>query len=473
MEVWGSADRIEYRSYQLFNKMQIFRMFHTFFLFFLCICACGLEPQSVSEYQQVYRQKISTGQEAAKYVLNNGLQIVLIKDNTDPLITYQTTYRVGSFNEPPNEQGIVHYLEHLLFRISLDDTIDMRRLVRLNGGTNFNAETAKDGVYFQVTLPKDKLEFIAALESKRMASLEIKRAAFEEERRAILNEIVESNHKHFFWNQIYDSIYQDHNYKYPGIGSEDRIKALTLEDVTAFHKAFFKPKNAAVIVVGDIDIDQAVRVITDKYGNIETGEKANEYTFIERGRKQDALLHISHESVDQYTYVRIWQAPTLPSFHVVPLSMLGFLMENYLHQKIAHFYSTHMSINHINHRYDNLFIFQLESVDVIEFDGLNQVIDESLSFLEVNIDSNLLKVAQDDYRQKMYHVFTNQENMVNYLGDTYLTEGDALANIDILDKIDLFKISDIRMVIKRLKSKPTFNAMFAPIKRSLKTDTPR
>ena len=200
--------------------------------------------------------------------LANGLQVLTSVDRTTPNVTVQVWYGVGSKDDPQGRSGFAHLFEHMMFKATRDlpsESID--RMTEDVGGNN-NASTYDDFTNYYEVVPAHHLERLIWVESQRLGSLVVDEATFKSERDVVKEElrqrILASPYGRLFGLYLPQATYQVHPYKRPGIGSIEELDAATIDDVRAFHRAYYRPDNAALIVVGNFDEAQ-LQAWVDKY----------------------------------------------------------------------------------------------------------------------------------------------------------------------------------------------------------------
>ena len=200
--------------------------------------------------------------------LANGLQVYASLDRTTPNVTVQVWYGVGSKDDPQGRSGFAHLFEHMMFKATKDlpaESFD--RLTEDVGGLN-NASTYDDFTNYYEVVPANHLERLVWAEAERMGTLVIDDDNFKSERDVVKEElrqrVLASPYGRLFSLYVPQATYQTHPYHRPGIGSIEELDAATLDDVRAFHEAYYRPDNAALIVVGNFDEAQLIAWI-DKY----------------------------------------------------------------------------------------------------------------------------------------------------------------------------------------------------------------
>jgi len=199
--------------------------------------------------------------------LANGLKVYSVQDNSNPTVSIQVWYRVGSKDDPEGRSGFAHLFEHMMFKRTEHmkaETFD--RLTEDVGGFN-NASTWDDYTNYYEAVPSNYLEPLLWAEADRMSALVVDEPVFKSEREVVKEEyrqrILASSYGRLFY-QLTVRSFNKHPYRRPGIGSIEDLDSATVEDVRKFHKTFYRPDNAVLIVVGDFDQKQ-LDAWVDKY----------------------------------------------------------------------------------------------------------------------------------------------------------------------------------------------------------------
>jgi zinc protease len=200
--------------------------------------------------------------------LANGLQVFTSLDRTTPNVTVQVWYGVGSKDDPVGRSGFAHLFEHMMFKATRDFPAEsMDRFTEDVGGMN-NASTYDDFTNYYEVIPANHLERLIWVEGERMGSLVVDDANFKSERDVVKEElrqrVLANPYGRLFALYLPQASYKVHPYKRPGIGSIEELDAATIDDVRAFHNTYYRPDNAALIVVGNFDEAQ-LNAWVDKY----------------------------------------------------------------------------------------------------------------------------------------------------------------------------------------------------------------
>lgn len=206
-----------------------------------------------------------------KQALPNGLRLIMVEDHSTPVITLQVWYHVGSKDERPGRTGFAHFFEHLLFKGSKNVPPDVySRIIEAAGGVD-NATTREDVTIYYQTIPGNYLERVLWLEADRLGGLLVDDANFKSER-----EVVKEERRSRLENAPYGLVFEDlyraaftvHPYKQVAIGTMEDLNKAEVRDVMDFHRTFYRPDNATVILIGDFVPAEASRLAQKYLGAI-------------------------------------------------------------------------------------------------------------------------------------------------------------------------------------------------------------
>ena len=210
-----------------------------------------------------------------KFVLHNGLKVLVHEDKSTPMAVVNVLYDVGARDEDPNKTGFAHLFEHLMFGGSVNIPVYDEPL-QVAGGEN-NAYTTNDLTNYYCQLPAENIETAFWLESDRMLSLAFGKKSLDTQRKVVSEEFKE----HYInkpygdvWHKMRELAYTTHPYRWMTIGAElSHIENATLEDVKAFFFKHYTPSNAILVVAGNVTVEQ-VKVLSEKwFAPIPAGKK--------------------------------------------------------------------------------------------------------------------------------------------------------------------------------------------------------
>jgi len=211
-----------------------------------------------------------------KYVLPNGLNVILHEDHTIPMVSVNIWYHVGALNEKPGKTGFAHIFEHMMFQCSQHRPGYFDESIKNIGGEN-NGGTSMDKTEYWENVPSNYLERILWLDADRMGFL---LPAMDQQKLDIQKDVIKNERRERYDNQPYGRDYEtlqgllfpkDHPYSRTGIGSMEDIGNATLEDVSEFFHKYYTPNNASLCIAGDFNPMQAKEWVEKYFGPIPSG----------------------------------------------------------------------------------------------------------------------------------------------------------------------------------------------------------
>lgn len=209
-----------------------------------------------------------------KYELENGLNVVLHQDKSDPIVSVAIQYGVGSNREKKGRTGFAHLFEHMLFQESENVPQDQFFKTIQDVGGTLNGGTWQDGTVYYEVVPKNALETVLWLESDRMGFLinTVTESAFANQQEVVQNEKrqrVDNNpYGHTSW-VIDKNLFPDgHPYSWQVIGELEDLQNATVEDVKEFYDKFYGPNNATLVIAGDFEEGKAKELVEKYFGEI-------------------------------------------------------------------------------------------------------------------------------------------------------------------------------------------------------------
>lgn len=206
------------------------------------------------------------------YTLDNGLKVVLSPDETAPIATVAVYYNIGFRNEPKDRTGFAHLFEHMMFQGSENlGKMEFIELVQKNGGV-LNGSTRFDFTNYFEIVPANKLETVLWAEADRMKGLKITQDNLTNQQGVVKNEVkvnvLNQPYGGFPWLDMPQyankNWYNAHNF----YGDLEDLDAATLEDVKSFFETYYSPNNAALVVVGDFEPEEAKEWIQEYFEDI-------------------------------------------------------------------------------------------------------------------------------------------------------------------------------------------------------------
>lgn len=205
--------------------------------------------------------------DAETFMLDNGMQVVVIPNHRMPVVTHMVWYKAGAADEPVGKSGIAHVTEHLMFKGTKTTAPgDFSKIVAKNGGQD-NAFTSSDYTGYYQNIAVDRLEMVMQMEADRMINLVLDEKNFQTERDVVVeerNSRVDNEPAAMLGERLDAALWGSHPYRNPVIGWAHELKALKLQDALDYYAKHYAPNNAILVIGGDITMEQ-VKPLAEKY----------------------------------------------------------------------------------------------------------------------------------------------------------------------------------------------------------------
>lgn len=370
-----------------------------------------------------------------EYRLENGLTVLALHRGDAPVVSLQITYRVGGVDEPQGQTGTAHLLEHMLFkgtrqlgtrdweaeRPILQEIEEVGRLLdaerrkgekadeglvqelenRLtklqerhrglivkdeideiytrNGAVGFNASTSTDLTSYTVSLPSNRLELWARIESERMRDPVLRefyteRAVVQEERR----QRFETDPQGRLYEALLTTAFEAHPYRDPVIGWPSDLESLDIRDTREFYTEYYGPDNAVIAAVGDIDPDAFFRLVQEYFGDMAPSGPADRRITTEPSQPGPKRVKVLFDAEPRM--VVAYHKPTLPHRHDYVFDVIAAVLadgrSSRLTRELVDRRQLATSVDAVNGlpgaRYPNLFavfVTPVEGADADEVEG--------------------------------------------------------------------------------------------------------
>jgi zinc protease len=260
------------------------------------LCACQQEPQAPAPAATADATTTAPGAlpelKMLSRTLPNGMQIYTLRDPGSATVAVETFYRVGSKDDPKGRAGFAHLFEHLMFKATRNlPEGGLERLVSDVGGS-FNASTYYDHTNYYTEVPANHLQAALWIEGERLSGLVVDESNFRSERDVVKEELRQRVFAQPYGRILHRLLpqytYTVHPYGRPMAGTLEDLDAASLEDVRAFHEAYYRPDNAALIVSGNFDQQQLDRWIDQYLSPIERPTAPIQRVVAEEPERQQA-----------------------------------------------------------------------------------------------------------------------------------------------------------------------------------------
>jgi zinc protease len=262
--------------------------------------------------------------------LPNGLRVITLEDRSSPTVSVQMWYEVGGKDDPAGRSGFAHLFEHMMFKSTRHlKSEQFDRMTEDVGGAN-NAETGEDTTNYYNVVPSNHLERLLWAEAERLANLDVDEANFKSERAVVEEEYrqrVLAEPYGRFQESFAPRSYAVHPYRRGTIGNIAELEAASLEDVRDFHRTYYRPDNAILIVAGDFDPSTLDRWIDKYFGAIpQPTAPIPRVTAVEPPRTKPAHFQETGPNVPLPAVALTWLAPSARSKDAAALKVAAAIL---------------------------------------------------------------------------------------------------------------------------------------------------
>jgi len=244
--------------------------------------------------------KATKVEDVKTFTLENGMKIMVLEDHSIPNANMYLFWKVGSRNEYPGITGLSHFFEHMMFNGAKKYGPKMfDRTMEAAGGSN-NAYTTENLTVYTDWFPASALEKMFDLEADRIANLEIDKDIVESERGVVTSERstgLENSNFRSIWQEVKGTAFHAHPYSWSVIGHESDIANWSLEDLKTFHKTYYAPNNAVVVIAGDVKLAEVKRLAKKYFEPIPAQPAPREVHTVEPKQTGERTVYVQKESV--------------------------------------------------------------------------------------------------------------------------------------------------------------------------------
>ena len=265
-----------------------------------------------------------------KFVLDNGLTLIVSEDHKAPIVAVNVWYHVGSKNEKVGKTGFAHLFEHLMFNGSENFNDDYFKPFDRVGSTDMNGTTNFDRTNYFQNVPSTALDMALWMESDRMGHLlgAIDQAKLDEQRGVVQNEKRQGENQPYgraFLNIFENTYPKGHPYSWSVIGSLDDLQAASLDDVHQWFKDYYGAANAVLTVVGDVKTDEVKQKVEQYFGDIPSGPPVTRQKSWIEPRKGDHR-QVLEDRVPQARLYKVWNIPEVQTVDAANLGLVNSVL---------------------------------------------------------------------------------------------------------------------------------------------------
>jgi zinc protease len=427
-------------------------------LIMACLLALSALP-AWAKPEKVKETKLPNGLVVHEYKLANGMQLLLVPDHSAPVFTYQVWFKVGSATEKLDPRlhrtGLAHFFEHMMFRGTQkvpEGEFD-NQLV-LAGAVDENANTWFDRTSYHESLPKEKLELAFQLESDRMGNLVINEEGFKNELGAVIGELKMRKDKpgSVLFEELWDLSFEQHPYKWTVIGSLDELHGFTVDDANYFYHTYYAPNDAALVLLGDFDLNKALTLAEKYYGHYPKKEHPALQPVVEPEQTKARRREISHPLATSNMLMVGYKIPDGNSPDIAALEVIGAILstgsgsvmeEELVQTGIA----SAVSAGPSRYRYPGLFEVEITMAPGKSDDAALKVVNDTLERIrQGKVEAAELERAKNQYLLSNYTELLSLTSIGANLGEGLATTDNYLREFEVLEQIKKTTAADLQRV---------------------------
>ena len=390
--------------------------------------------------------------------LKNGLEIYVIEmDNGTNVISTDIFYKVGSRNEVMGKTGIAHMLEHMNFKSTKNlEAGEFDHEVKSVGGVN-NASTGFDYTHYYIKSSSQNLEKSLSLYAELMENLNLKDEEFQPERDVVAEERrwrTDNNPLGYMYFRMFNNTYLYHPYHWTPIGFMNDIQTWSIDDIQSFHATYYQPKNAIIIVTGDVKAKDVFEKVEQHFAHIKNTKEIPEVKAVEPeqdGPKRVMLLRDSEVEMVAITF-------HIPDFTHDDQPVLSAISEILSAGKSSRLYKELVDetsvVNQIYaYNMENtdpgLFIFLASCNPGVKAEDVEEKLLAQIESLkkEKVTQAELDKIKINTKSDFIYSL--ESSTSVSNLFGGYLVRGNIKPLLEYEDRINAIKIEDISTIAKK------------------------
>ncbi|WP_254849528.1 MULTISPECIES: pitrilysin family protein [Thalassotalea] len=393
------------------------------------------------------------------FTLKNGMQFLVLEDHSIPNANMYLFWKVGSRNEYPGITGLSHFFEHMMFNGSKNYGPKMfDRTMEAAGGSN-NAYTTENLTVYTDWFPASSLETMFDLEADRIANLSIDKEMVESERGVVTSERstgLENSNFRAISEEVKNAAFRAHPYSWSVIGHQSDIDNWRLEDLKRFHKTYYAPNNAVVVIAGDVTVAKVKSLAKQYFEPIPAQEPPRKVHTVEPEQKGERRAYLHKASVTTPNILMAFHVPETQHEDYYALDILSDvlsigdssrLQKSLINDKqIASSIFTYMpqSID------PNLFYIYAVAAKDISAEALEKsVIAEINSVMREGITAKELQKVKNTKLVNFYREMSTINGKANTIGSFQMYFGDYKKLFSAPQDYEKVTVNDVQRVAKK------------------------
>jgi zinc protease len=355
--------------------------------------------------------------------LPNGLRVLFKQDRSTPIVAVNVWFGVGSVNESEEMNGLAHFQEHMVFKGTEKYGVgEIANLVKSYGG-NLNAGTSYSYTMYYIVLPARAFTQALEIQSDAMMHSTFDPEEFQKERLVVIDEarMYDDRPESYTFYRTMELGFQKHNYRRPIAGYQPIVEKITREQLLEFYNNYYRPTNAVLVVVGDVEPDDALARIEKVYGGWDPGEVRIGESPAEP--PQESFRFRVHTGTMDHGYLGAgFHVPSILHEDYPALEMLSELLSagrsSRLYRKVLEEKRlvTSVSASLLAERWPGFFLFMASMPPDKWSDATSAIFEEVERFKHTPVGEDELEKARRQIEKGMYSELESMEGQASNLG---------------------------------------------------------
>lgn len=401
-------------------------------------------------------QAVTSADDIQTLQLKNGMSIMVIEDHSIPNANMYIFWKVGSRNEVPGITGLSHFFEHMMFNGAKKyGPKQFDRVMEANGGAN-NAYTSENLTVYTNWFPSDALETMFDLEADRIQHLAIDESMVESERGVVASERttgLENSNLDMLMQELNGIAFRAHPYSWPVIGHESDIARWTLDDLKDYHRTYYAPNNATVVIAGDVTLAQVAALAKKYWEPIPAQPTPKKVRTIEPEQKGERRLYVQKSSATSANLLVAYHVPETTHPDYYPLEMLASILgqdeSSRLHRNLVSEQQLATQVmTYFPQSFDpNLFYIYAVAADGVTAGQLEKaLLDQVNQLMTKGVNDIELAKVKNQAQVSFYRTMATINGKANTLGSYALFFNDYKKMFTAVNDMDAVSIDDVKRV---------------------------
>jgi predicted Zn-dependent peptidase len=374
--------------------------------------------------------------EFEEYDLSNGMHVILHQDNSEPVVTVEVMYDVGSVDEEDGKTGMAHFYEHLLFTGTKNIPRGKWSEIQSARGGSGNASTSWDRTNYYQSFPSNELKLALWMESERLLHPIVDQKAVDTQNEVVKEEkrqrMDNAPYGKIQYGMVYKHLFDKHNYGRPLIGFIEDLDNAKLDEFKAFYDKWYMPNNAVLVVAGDFEKNAAKSLIKDYFESIPSRTIPNRVKISEPERTVEKRVTEYDSNIQLPMIALMYKTPSMRERDAKVLDVISTILSNgnssRLQKKMVDEKKKALQVFSFNRPLVEYSVYTIGAIPLGEnsLDDLIKEMDEEIYRLQTELisDEDLQKV-RNKFENRFVSSNSSIQGIASSLASNYMLMGDT------------------------------------------------